>query len=595
MAKKVVPVRYTSRDFASIKQDLVNYAKKYYPDTYKDFNEASFGSLMLDTVAYVGDIMSYYLDYQANESILDTAIEYDNIVRLANSVGYKEKGVATATGVVAIYFQIPSNGNAPDMNYLPVIKRGSTFSTQDNKIFTLVEDINISTANSQIIQGVENENGPLSFIVKTYGRVISGVSKTINVTIGDFVKFRKLELDQSDVTEIISVLDSNGNEYYEVEYLTQNVIYKSLPNIGEDKEQTPFILKPTSVLRRFTTNRVGRSMFLQFGAASENILDDSSQRVADPSEIVLDLYGKEYNTDEFFDPTRLLNSDKLGLGPENTTLTITYRYNTDILSNAPSFTVNGIGNLLLEFKQELGLASTTKAAVQSSFEVTNEEPIIGQTNDFSTDELKTKIYGTYAAQARAVTEQDYQSLAYLMPSKFGKVKRVKVVRDTDELKRNLNLYVISQDNTNNLITSSLILKKNLKTWLEKNKIINDTIDILDAKIVNYKIEFVILADLNVSKYEVLANCLDRLKRDLATKSEIGEPLMISNIYSSLKKVDGVVDVRDVKILNAIGSLYSNFSFDFNKRLSPDGRFIGVPKNVIMELKYPDADIRGSVI
>lgn len=191
MAKKVVPIRYTSRDFSSIKDDLVNYTKKYYPNTYKDFNQASFGSLMLDTVSYVGDIMSYYLDYQANEAFLDTAIEYDNIVKLGNTIGYKEKGAATATGVVAIFFQIPSNGSSPNMDYVPTIKRGSTFSTPDRKLFTLVEDLNITSTNSQIVQGNEGEGATNSFIIKVYGKVISGDTGEEQVDFGDFVRFKK--------------------------------------------------------------------------------------------------------------------------------------------------------------------------------------------------------------------------------------------------------------------------------------------------------------------------------------------------------------------------------------------------------------------
>jgi hypothetical protein len=101
MAKR--PINYTSRDFESIKTDLENYAKRYYPTTFKDFSEASFGALMLDLVAYVGDQLSFYADFQANESFLDSAIRYDNVIRLSETIGYKNQGVAKSTGQVAIY------------------------------------------------------------------------------------------------------------------------------------------------------------------------------------------------------------------------------------------------------------------------------------------------------------------------------------------------------------------------------------------------------------------------------------------------------------------------------------------------------------
>lgn len=334
---------------------------------------------------------------------------------------------------------------------------------------------------------------------------------------------------------------------------------------------------------------------MQFGASSENILSDNNKRIADPSEVVLDLYGRNYITDEYFDPTRLLNSDKLGVGPSNTTLTVSYRYNTSANSNAPAFSINTVDSLILEFKDELSLSFSVKNDIRNSFEVINEESIVGQTDDFSADELKTKIYGTYSAQARAVTEQDYQTMSYLMPGRFGKLKRVKAVRDVDELKRNLNLYVISQNTNGELVPSSTVLKNNLKTWLEKNKMINDTVDILDAKIVNFKINFSILSDLNVSKYEVLTRCLQALEAEYATKLDIGEPLIITNIYNTLRTVDGVVDVRNVLIEEVFGGNYSNFTFNFMQRMSPDKRYLSVPKNVIMELKYPKIDIKGNVI
>lgn len=603
MTKKVVPIKYTSRNFNSIKQDLLNYTKKYYPDTYKDFNEASFGSLMLDSVAYVGDVLSYYVDYQANECFLDTAIEYNNIVKIGNQFGYKESGAPVSTGFVTIYFQLPANidGTAPNFEYLPTIKRGTTFSTIDRKVFTLAEDIVINQNTAEVISAKFNENAPLSWAVKTYGKVISGIEDTQFYDVGAFKKFPVVPLNSLDITEIISVTDSQGNEYYEVENLTQNVIYKSLPNLGEDRLQTPNILKPVTVTRRFTVQKSGRFTFLQFGGASETTLDDKNTRMADPSEVTLKMYGRDYVTDGYFDPSKLLNNDKMGLAPENTRLTIVYRRNTSINSNAPAYSINSVQNLLTAYTNEFNLDSLLIYSINKSFEVENPEPVIGATNDFSSDELKTKITDSFSAQSRAVTENDYRALCYLMPANYGKIKRAKIIRDVDELRRNINIYIISENQSGELIQANDSLKTNLKNWLNKNRMINDTIDILDAKIVNYGIDFSILTDLNVPKYKVLSAAIQKLKNDFSYKLDIGEPLMITSIYDSLKKVDGIVDVRNVKISlktgvsSASGNSYSSYSFDFNKFLSPDGRFLSVPKNVILELKYPDFDIQGKIV
>jgi len=603
MAKKIVPIRYTSRDFTSIKQDLLNYTKKYYPNTSQDFNEGSFGSLMLDYVAYVGDIMSYYLDYQANESFLDTAIEYDNIVKLGNQLGYKQAGPASTTGIVAMYFRLPSDntGKAPDYSYLPVIKRGTSFSTSDGKLFSLLEDVVVTSANSETKPATIGSNATLTWAVKTYGKVISGKIATQNIIVSDFAKFRKLTLDASDITEIISVFDSNGNQYYEVDYLSQNIIYKSIANIGDFRTEVPYILKPFSVVRRFTVNNIDNKTYLQFGAASDNTLSDSNSRIADPSQIVLDMYGRDYVTDTFFDPTKLLTSDKLGIGPENTTLEITYRYNSAVNSNAPAGAVSQIVSIDLSFQSEFLLDRGIISGIRSSFIVENIAPIVGQTSDFTADEIKTKIYGAFASQGRAVTDQDYKSIAYQMPAKFGKVKRVAAIRDTDELRRNINMYIISEDDQGFLIAPNTMIKNNLKTWVNKNKMISDTIDILDAKIVNFGIEFSILTDSYVSKYDVLSNCIKQLQKDFTDKMDIGEPLYMIKIYDSLRKVNGVADVRDVKIKFKSGidaqasKAYSQFSYDMNSNMSPDGRYLGVPKNVILELKYLNYDIIGNVV
>lgn len=602
MAKKFVPIKYTSREFNSIRQDLLNYAKKYYPDSYQDFNQASFGSLMIDSVAYIGDVLSYYLDYQVNESFIDTAIEYENIVKLGNQIGFKEKGSASTTGVVSIFFQIPSSqfGTAPDFNYLPVIKKGSIFRTGDGKMFSLLEDIVVNQTNAEIIAARLSETSPLSYAVKVYGRVISGDVSTESVTVGDFIRFKKIEMQATNISEIISIFDSEGNEYYEVENLSQNVVYKSVPNFSEDKTETPNILKPFAVTRRFTSNLINNVTTLQFGGASRAVLTDINQRFAEPSTTVLELYGRDYVSDEYIDPTKLITSDKLGLGPENTTLTISYRFNTVANSNTAARTINNVSNLILSFPNEFDLDRGIIRSIRNSFLVDNEEAILGQTDNFSTDELKTKISQTFAAQGRAVTEQDYKALAYSMPTKYGKIKRVKIVKDVDEVRRNLNIYVVSENSNLELINCNQTLKNNLKTWLNKNKIINDTIDILDAKIVNFGISFSILSDLSYSKYDILSKALEVLKQDLSMKLEIGEALAITSIYESLKKVDGVVDARDIKILQKTGrsvsstNIYSDFTFDFNSRITPDGRFLQCPKNVILELKYPDYDIQGRV-
>jgi hypothetical protein len=214
MAKR--PINYTSRDFESIKEDLVNYAKRYYPTTYKDFNEASFGSMMLDLVAYVGDQLSFYADYQANESFLDSAIEFKNIVRLCKQLGYKLPGAAKASGVCTFYVKVPASSTTrgPDLNYFPILQRGTVLSSTNGASYTLNENVDFTDSNNEItVAEVDTDTGvPTSYAVRARGRVVSGQRFEETVSIGDFQRFRKVLIERKDISEIISVLDAQGNE-----------------------------------------------------------------------------------------------------------------------------------------------------------------------------------------------------------------------------------------------------------------------------------------------------------------------------------------------------------------------------------------------
>ena len=271
MAKKLVPIDYTSADFDKIKRDLVNYAKKYYPNTYKDFNEVSFGSLMTDLVSYVGDNLSFYLDYNANESFLNTSLEYDNVISHARQLGYKHSPVRSSVGHVDIYMPVPAdNVNvAPNANYLPKMKAGASFATPDGAVYTLVEDIEFYSENVEVVGDEVSADGSKAtyYILKAKGKVISGENKRTTIEVGDFKRFLKVKIPGINISEIVSVFDTSGNQYYEVEYLSQNVVYR--PVINRDQATTrsdaPSIIKPYPVPRRFVVDRNAQDLFLVFG------------------------------------------------------------------------------------------------------------------------------------------------------------------------------------------------------------------------------------------------------------------------------------------------------------------------------------------
>ena len=596
-SKRTVPIKYTSRDFETIKRDLLEHVRRYYPDNYKDFSENSFGSLLLDTVSYVGDIMSFYLDYSVNESFLSTAIEYDNVVRLGRQMGYKYRGNASSTGILTLFLLVPASpdGIEPDSSFLPILKRGSQFSNASNAIFTLLEDVDFGNPANEFSVATQNatNSNPTQYVVKAFGLVASGETVTKVETVENYQRFLRIDIDDADVTDIVEVVDAEGHKYYEVDHLSQNVVYTGVANKGIDKFKTPLIMKPLPVARRFTVEQNMTTTSLQFGYGSENNL--TNDRIADPANVVLQMHGKDYVTDKSFDPTRMIETDKLGVVPSNTSLTIRYRRNNESSTNAAVETVTRVNNADFQFENVNALNPITVQTIISSLECVNEIPIVGSVEAPTSQELKYRAYGSFSSQNRAVTLQDYQSLIYNMPPMFGAVKRANVIRDADSNKRNLNIYLLSEDDNGLLTTSSPSLKNNVKTWLSNYKMINDTIDILDGRVVNIGIEFDAISDINFSRFEVLQNAKNNLVEEMAAiKYDMGEPFRISDILKFLKNTEGVLDVTRVRVFRRTGQGYSTFFYNLDANLTPDGRLITIPESAAFEIRFPNADIIGTI-
>lgn len=590
-------INYTGRDFASIKKQLVDYSQKYYPDTFKDFNEASFGSLMLDMVAYVGDIMSFYTDYQANESFMETAIEFQNVLKGSKQLGYKYKPNASSFGTVSFFVTIPSLGTSvsPDYSYAPILKKGSTFASTSDILFTLVEDIDFGTTSEDVVVASSSEDGstPTTFALKAKGTVISGELFTETFIVENYKQFLKLEIFDENLTEIIEVYDSDGNNYYEVDYLSQDVVYVPVLNTATTKEYAKNILKPISVPRRFVVDHGVLATTLQFGYGTE----DNEEKIIDPTKVILDLFGKDYITDKSFDPTVLTKSSKLGIVPSDTIITVIYRRNTVLDVNVPSGFLTGKVNPLMKFLNENTLENAQVTQTLNSLELVNESSITGFAAPMTSEELKLRARGAYGAQNRAVTKDDYISLCYNMPSNFGQIKKAALVRDETSFNgKNLNLYVISVDGIDLFTSTNTIIKQNLRTWINKYKMIGDTIDILDAHVINLQIDFTAVGFANINKYETLNDCLSTLSNYYETYSyDIGEPFKISDVYKLLNSISSVVDTKSVQVTPKFGTNYSAYGVTYESLVSSDGRYLIPPENAVFEIKFTTEDINGEII
>ena len=592
--KKMVPIDYTNREFNGIRDDLMEIVERFYPDKFRDWSEGSFGSLMLDAVAYVGDQLSFYLDYNVNETFLDTAYQYGNILRQGRVLGYKSTGRPSTYGIVAMFVLVPASPTAigPDTRYIPILKRGTSFLSRAGLSYILTQNIDFSNVTyPRVVARVNDDTGsPTHYAIKAYGNVVSGQLQQEEIDVGPYERFKRVAIADPNVSEVIKVVDTEGNEYFEVDYLSQDMIYKEISNKNFLNDNVPSILKPTLVSRKFVVERGRESTIIQFGSGKEG----ESSVVASPQEVAIDLFGKNYTTDVTFDPTRLSKNENFGIVPSNTTLTVVYRSTNPVNSNAGAGSINKVTNAIMSFSDRQILSNDEVVAVRNSIEVFNESPITGDVTAISPYELKQRIYDTFPTQNRAVTQSDYENIALRMPAKFGSVSRVSVQKDPSAKKRNLNMYIVSEDLAGKLTLTNQTIKNNLKVWLNNYRMINDTIDILDPYIINIGIFFDIKASAGAEKFDTLQECIDAITKQYSSKFFIGESLYVSDIYKALNEVPGVLDVISVKLLNKIGSNYSGNVLDIKRNMSPDGGHLVAPKNGILEIKFPEVDIKGKV-
>ena len=268
--------------------------------------------------------------------------------------------------------------------------------------------------------------------------------------------------------------------------------------------------------------------------------------------------------------------------------------NTAKTANAGVGAVDKVLSADLVYKDQRLLMPDSVRDIRKSIECYNEEQIVGDITLPSSVDVKRLVYDNYATQNRAVTKNDYMALVYSMAPKYGKIKRCNIMRDPDSLKRNLNLYVLAEDQNGKLTACNDALKTNLKMWLNQYRMINDTIDILAGKILNFKVDFEVVSHRDYDKHDVLSQCLSAIRGMFAQPLAMGEPLYISDIQKRLNDLTGVTDVKKVKVKFVRGGSYSDSWIDMAENKSPDGRYVKIPQNCAAELKYPQNDVKGTV-
>ena len=499
--------------------------------------------------------------------------------------------------MATFYVLIPASsaGLGPNRTLIPILKTGSEVSATNGTSFVLIEDVDFNNPKNEVVAArfSDDTGKPTSYAIRAQGQVKSTVLYRTTVDIDEFTRFRRVRIGNPSIAEIKSVVDSEGHEYYQVEHLSQDVIYMNTTNPNASSDGVPQIIKPKVVPRRFVLEQDETGTYLQFGYGTDEEITTTD--IADPSQVLLKMSGKPFITDYAFDPTKLLDTNTLGVAPANTTLTILFFENDSDSVNVAQGNLNSMGFVNMVFPNSTGTSTGLENTIRSTIEVSNDEAIVGNTATPSSEEIRYRTYAAKASQMRAVTRNDYEGYIYMMPANFGSVKRATVVNDPSSTNRRLSVYVISEDENRNLITSNSTIKSNIKTWLNKNKVINDNIDIYDAKVVNIGFNYEVIVHPTRDKVEVLNEVNQSLVEEMQEKMYIGEPFYLTNVFNVINKVDGVVDVTKVTPVLKDGVGYNQAPVTIQQMKSMDGTYLKAPQNVIFEIKNFNTDIRGTAI
>jgi hypothetical protein len=605
--KQIRQRSYLGKDFDALRDNLSTYAKSYYSDQIKDVSESSVAGMFIDMAAYTGDVLSYYLDYQFNELNLATATNVNNIERLIQRTGVKIGGASPAILNVNFYAVIPATqvGGVyqPNTQYLPIIQAGTQVTSNSGIIFELTEDIDFGATdqNGSLIAQYkiftqDALGNPTRFVVRAIGFCSSGRVASENFTIGiDFVPFRTITLTNQNVSEIISVSDLDNNQYYEVDSLTHDVVYKAVQNSTSDSDTVEDALTIIPAPRRFTTStsRVTGKTTLTFGSGNASSLDDDI--IPDPSELALPLYGaKRTFSKAVIDPNTLLQTRSLGISPTNTTITVSYRYGGGLNNNVGSGTINTISRLVHRFPPST--PSSIASTIRATFEVDNTEAAVGGEDALALEDLRAIALDYSNAQNRIVTKQDAMARVYTMPSNFGRVYRVGF-RPNPVNPLSTLMYVVSRNSNGQLVLSSDTLKINLSKYLNEFRLISDGIDIVDSPIVNLKVSYTVVLNSTAVKNTTLQTINQTLKDYFNVKNfQIDQPILTSDIMNIILNTNGVLSISNLTFegLNGVinGTAYSDVIFNVGQNTI--NGLIVPPPGGIFEVRYPDFDIIGNI-
>ena len=606
-------INYINKDFSEYRDQLINYSQTYFPTTYTDFAETSPGMMFIEQAAYVGDVLSFYLDNQIQENFIQYARQSNNLFELAYMFGYKPTVTSLANTDVDFYQIVPSKVSAsqyvPDYDYALYVNANTQISTRTGNptTFTIENPVDFSVSSSDNPTTVSiaqiTSGNPSQYLLKKTAKAFSGVINSTSVTFGAPEQFPTTNIVADNIAGILDVVDSDGNVYYEVDYLGQDLVYDSIkntnindPNNYVSGSDTPYVLKTKQVQNRFTTRFLNDSTLqLQFGAGSPN--DTTEEIIPNPFNVGIGLPFQQSKLTAAYSPTNFVFTNTYGVAPSNTTLTIRYYTGGGVQSNILANTLTNPNTSTIQFLNG-GLNTTTAQTVFNSIATNNPIAASGGSDGDTIQEIRNNILSNFGSQQRNVTADDYLVRTLSLPSQFGTITKAFTQKPpAGGIEATLDIFILSQDANGNLATANDTLKENLKSYLNQNRMIGDSLSIKNAFVINFGIDFEIITLPNYNNNKVLNDCIVALQDYfLIDKWQINQPIIINPLFVLLDEIDGVQTVKKIEFKNLVGvnKGYSQYAYDM-VGATQNGTIFPSLDPSIFEIKFPNTDIKGRIV
>jgi len=608
-------IKYVNRDFTSLRNSIVNYAKTYFPNTYTDFTPASPGMMFMEMAAYVGDVLSFYTDNQFQETFIQYSRQTQNLYDLAYMLGYKPKATNAATAVLELYQQLPAitsgSVKVPDYSYALQIPANTTVTSNlsGSLQFLITDKVNFSFSSStdptEVTVYETAGNVPTYFLIKKVRKAISATIKSTQFSFSTPVPFDSRTITDTNIISILNITDSTtGDEWYEVDYLAKDAIYTSIensnpndPNYTQDPDVAN-LLKVKSVQNRYATRFLDKTnLQVQFGSGMPT--DTTEEIIPNPDNVGIGLPTEQMKLTTAFAPTNFIFTNTYGIAPSNN-LNVNYLVGGGVESNAQANSLQNLNTSNVTFVNSTVSNSGNLAnQIFGTLLVTNPEAASGGSDGDDINELRQNSLGSFQSQLRNVTFDDYVVRSLSLPSQYGTVAKVYATKPNAASRSvsTIDLYVLSYNSNKKLVTASDALKRNLNTYLSQYKMINDSIGILDAYIINIGVNFEIITLPGSNSDEVLLKCITVMQSIFEIdKWQINQPILLRTLYVALDAIQGVQTVKLIEIINITNSAngYSDYAYDISGATANNVVYPSLDP-MIFELKYPNSDIQGKVV